>query len=198
MSDIQFAQTGELVQKIISANQGGNELPGLFEANLRRADLTGADLRLADLYGADLTGADLRFAYLTGADLREANLRGAYLSKANLSGADLYGADLSRADLRWANLTEANLSRANLGGADLRKAIIAPGVKAMYILFDPRGYALIPWYRDGQLVIKAGCYDFTVQEALDHWGASDYEDPQRGALWIRFVKLVAETLGVVV
>ncbi|MDY7383450.1 pentapeptide repeat-containing protein [Acinetobacter baumannii] len=43
-----------------------------------------ADLRGADLYGADLRGANLRGADLYGADLRGANLR----------GADLYGADL--------------------------------------------------------------------------------------------------------
>jgi len=59
----------------------------LYGANLRGADLYGADLRGADLYGADLRGADLR-----GANLRETNLRGADLREANLRGADLYGA----------------------------------------------------------------------------------------------------------
>ena len=53
-------------------------------ANLRGADLCGADLREADLRWADLCGADL-----CGANLRWANLR----------GADLCGADLRDADL---------------------------------------------------------------------------------------------------
>ncbi len=48
--------------------------------------------------------ADLRWANLSGA-----NLSGADLSEANLSGADLSEANLSRADLRGADLREANL-----------------------------------------------------------------------------------------
>ena len=47
-----------------------------------RANLCGADLREADLCGADLCGADLYEANLCGADLRWANLRWA-----NLCGA---------------------------------------------------------------------------------------------------------------
>ena len=62
-----------------------------------------ADLRGANLYGADLSGADLRGANLYGADL----------SGADLSWANLYEANLSGADLRWANLSGANLSGAN-------------------------------------------------------------------------------------
>src|SRR3990167_5075910 len=48
--------------------------------------------------------ADLRGANLYGADLREANLYGANLRGADLRGADLYGANLYGADLREANL----------------------------------------------------------------------------------------------
>ena len=51
-------------------------------ANLRGADLSGANLRDANLHSADLSGANLRDADLSGA-----NLRGANLSDANLSGA---------------------------------------------------------------------------------------------------------------
>ena len=64
------------------------------DANLRGADLYGADLRDANLRGADLRDADLRCANLYGANLRDANLRDADLCGANLCDADLYGADL--------------------------------------------------------------------------------------------------------
>ncbi|EJK1968143.1 pentapeptide repeat-containing protein [Salmonella enterica] len=63
-------------------------------ANLRDADLCGADLRGANLCGADLRGANLRGADLCGANLRDANLRDANLCGANLRGANLRGADL--------------------------------------------------------------------------------------------------------
>ncbi|ECP2020639.1 pentapeptide repeat-containing protein [Salmonella enterica] len=54
-----------------------------------RADLRGADLRGAELFDANLCGADLR-----GANLRDANLCGADLRGADLRGANLCGADL--------------------------------------------------------------------------------------------------------
>ncbi|EKY7657333.1 pentapeptide repeat-containing protein, partial [Salmonella enterica subsp. enterica serovar Apapa] len=61
------------------------------------------------LYGADLRDADLCGANLYGANLRDADLCGA-----NLYGADLCGANLRDANLRGANLRDADLRDANL------------------------------------------------------------------------------------
>ena len=55
-----------------------------------------------DLSGAHLFGADLRHANLSGANLSGADLFGADLRHANLSGANLSGADLKLADLTGA------------------------------------------------------------------------------------------------
>ena len=91
-------------------------------ADLREADLSGADLSRADLRKADLRRADLSGADLSRADLSRADLGGADLSRADLSGADLSGADLREANLSGADLSWADLSRANLSEADLREA----------------------------------------------------------------------------
>ena len=99
-----------------------NHKAGGKRANLRYADLAGADLRSANLTDADLTGADLRSANLTGADLTDADLRSANLTDADLTDADLTGADLRSADLRSANLRYADLIYADLTGADLAGA----------------------------------------------------------------------------
>ena len=77
-----------------------------------------ADLRGANLFGANLSDADLR-----GANLSDADLRGANLSCANLRGADLSGANLSCANLRCADLSGADLSCANLRGASMDQMI---------------------------------------------------------------------------
>ena len=74
------------------------------DANLRDANLIGANLRDANLRDANLIGANLRDANLIDANLIGANLRGADLYGANLRGADLYGADLYGANLRDAEL----------------------------------------------------------------------------------------------
>jgi hypothetical protein len=79
-----------------------------------------ADLRGANLGGADLRGADLQYANLRGANLRGADLREADLCGANLREADLYMADLRGANLGVADLCKANLCDANLGWADIR------------------------------------------------------------------------------
>jgi len=60
--------------------------------------------------------ANLREADLCGADLCEANLRRADLYKTNLRRADLHNADLRRADLYNADLRETELRAANLAG----------------------------------------------------------------------------------
>ncbi len=73
----------------------GRDLRGavLYEARLRKADLTGAELQ----------GADLRVAQLKSASLRDAQLQGASLADANLQSAVLRGAQLQGASLDFAN-----------------------------------------------------------------------------------------------
>ncbi|EIN9882288.1 pentapeptide repeat-containing protein [Salmonella enterica] len=68
-------------------------------ADLRDANLCGANLCDADLRDANLCGADLRGADLFDADLRDANLFDANLCGANLRDANLCGANLCDADL---------------------------------------------------------------------------------------------------
>lgn len=89
---------------------------------LHDADLRYADLRGANLHGACLYDADLRDAYLGCANLHGAYLGGANLHGADLGHADLGGANLSDADLSYADLSYADLSDADLSGVDLRYA----------------------------------------------------------------------------
>ncbi|MEO5337286.1 MAG: pentapeptide repeat-containing protein [Magnetospirillum sp. WYHS-4] len=121
--------------KLAGMNLGGVLMP---LANLKRADLSGADCTLANLSGANLEevnlggakmeGANMAGAYLlranlSGTILRRANLSGAALvGKVNLTGADMYGAVLSGARLSGALLSGANLANSILAGADLREA----------------------------------------------------------------------------
>ena len=103
------------------ADLWGADLCGvnLRDADLRGANLRGADLSGANLWDADLSGADLCCADLRGANLRGANLRGANLWDASLRDADLRGASLRDADLCGADLRGVNLRDADLWGADL-------------------------------------------------------------------------------
>jgi uncharacterized protein YjbI with pentapeptide repeats len=94
----------------------------LSGANLHAAQLSCANLSAAQLSGADLSGADLRCANLSSANLRAADLSGANLRCADLRRANLSGADLHWADLSGANLHAAQLSGANLRAADLSRA----------------------------------------------------------------------------
>jgi len=145
------------------ANLGGADLS---RANLNGADLGGADLRGADLGGANLSSANLRGAYLSGADLSRANLGGA-----NLRGADLGGADLSRANLGGANLNGADLGGANLNGADLGGAYLS----GAYLVDGGQrsdGYRFVGWVKDSILQIRAGCRNFSIDEARAHWLAT--------------------------
>ena len=109
------------------------------------------------------TGANLAGANLAGANLAGANLAGAYLAGANLAGANLAGANLARANLARANLADAYLADANLAGAYLADANLIDGGQRS------DGYRFVGWVRGDALMIRAGCRNFTMPEARDHW-----------------------------
>ena len=134
------------VQVALSAlSQGSkNELPPLqngrpYRADLRDADLQGAEFGLAQLQRAIFSGAHLDYmdcrtgdghAHFQGADFQGASLYGAWLTRADLSRAVLNTpeeADGSRrleqiTNLRDANLDDAVLVDTDFQGADLTGA----------------------------------------------------------------------------
>ena len=118
---------GESIEAILKEH-GYDCLRGadLRYANLRGADLSDANLRYADLRYADLSDADLSHANLRYADLSDANLIGANLGYADLSHANLRYADLSDANLRYADLSDANLSDTNHVQLSIAKTSILP------------------------------------------------------------------------
>ncbi|EFR9853045.1 pentapeptide repeat-containing protein [Salmonella enterica] len=136
---------------ITSMRESGSRAD-LRDANLRGADLCDADLRDANLRGADLCDADLRGADLCGADLCGADLYGANLCGANLYGADLYGANLYGANLCGANLCDTNLRGADLYGANL------PDLT--FVILGEKYFISIT---NGEYV-RAGCQNHTVEE----------------------------------
>ena len=156
-------------------------------ANLAGADLAGADLAGANLADADLVGAYLAGANLADADLARANLAGANLARADLARAYLAGADLAGAyladaylagaylagaDLAGANLAGANLAGANLAGAYLSNQWIVQGA----VRSD--GYVfMLTNLKDEGVRLKAGCRNFTMAEARQHWKATRDDTP---------------------
>ena len=147
---------------------------------LSGANLSGADLRWADWRGADLRGVDLRWTDLRASILTGSDMRGASLSWADLSGAILIGADLSGASLRWASLIRADLS----------------GAKGFHLLpvQDVRGFTFPHAIQtDAGWRVRVGCRDFSIPEALAHWGSPDYPDAKRGAMYVHAIQwLMAE------
>lgn len=84
-----------------------------------RADLRGANMRGANMMDANMRGADMM-----DANMRDADLRGANLMDANMMDADLRGANMMDANMIGADTRGANIHRADMSGADrLRKGI---------------------------------------------------------------------------
>jgi uncharacterized protein YjbI with pentapeptide repeats len=104
--------------------------PLLYEAELDRANLNGANLA-----NANMIRARLRRARLVGANFHEANLGGA-----DLSGAKLMRANFCRTDLYETTLSGANLESANLQGTQLARTDFA-GAQ----LINCRIYGLSAW-----------------------------------------------------
>jgi uncharacterized protein YjbI with pentapeptide repeats len=101
----------------------------IIEAQLARADFSGAHLQGASLVRAHAMGAWFDHADLSGAQLDNAELQGASFFAARLAGAtmdgvQLQGGRLAGANLRAAWMHEARLDGASLAGADLRRATL--------------------------------------------------------------------------
>ncbi|MEZ4451569.1 MAG: pentapeptide repeat-containing protein [Nannocystaceae bacterium] len=108
----------------------------LSETYLEEATLLGATADEARFVGAKMTRADLRGANLVGADFSEAkmtavDLRGAALARTTFDKADLSEANLAGALLTESDFHPAKLDRADLTGADLRAINKAPAVSQL-------------------------------------------------------------------
>ncbi len=93
--------------------------PSMLGVNLSHANLRKADLRGADFYRAWLVETDFRGARLEGAIFGEATLGGAKFNKCDIQNANFMKAHLFEADFK-----EANLGGTNFYGAFLEKAIL--------------------------------------------------------------------------
>jgi uncharacterized protein YjbI with pentapeptide repeats len=118
------------------------------QANLSRADLSGADLT-----DANLRGAVLHKTVLKNADLLLTDFQGASLLQADLQGANLLGAKLQDTSLQGATLLEASgLQSEQLAGANLFGAALPEQVSVQEALQHLRGIAKL----SGWLAVAMG------------------------------------------
>jgi len=116
-------ERGLLLQLLLSAGLDSASWHKLrvmtsFEgADLRKANLYGANLSHMDLRSVDFAGANLMLARFTESELQDANFYGT-----NLSGLDMRSINGVRADFRWSKLTAANLAGSLLDGAQFQSA----------------------------------------------------------------------------
>ena len=123
---------GKIPLQGIDLNRANLESLVARNANLVKADLTGARLKHANLgnslmnraklVGAHLEDSALHDAILDYADLTFAHLQDAYLAKASLKKASIEYANAERVELEAADLEGASLSRINLERASLKSA----------------------------------------------------------------------------
>jgi hypothetical protein len=50
-----------------------------------------------------------------------------------------------------------------------------------------RGYARSLTFYDKRLLFRAGCHQFTLTEARQHWGSPEYPDLERGDQYLRLI-----------
>lgn len=139
--------------------------------------------------------------------IRNRNLTGINLAGMQLVGIDFAGCNFQDADLRNTNLSKANLeecvfSRARMSGARVYEANVDgtsfDDVDARYIgglILLELDTWLVTAYRSssGQLRIKAGCRNFSYEEAVEHWQDRDDRMEIRAAL--PFIAAVAQRRG---
>jgi hypothetical protein len=181
------------------ANLRGAELENadLRDANLKYADLENADLKYANLRYADLECADLSGADLEGADLRYANLTCANLKSADLKGVNLRGADLENADLRDADLGGADLKgtdlkNTNLANTDIR--YISCGNNKEIFTYQISPYQVVYCKPTQQLAI--GCKQYSTEEWLNFDDETIASMAKNALMWWNKYKPILIALGI--
>jgi hypothetical protein len=134
LSGARFVRPNLSGARLVGTNLSGARLIAVdfsFAQLSGAKDLTGPDLDMADLRVADMEGANLSHAHL-----QWVILKGAHLEGADLSGAHLKNALLFDAHLEFANLAGAHLEGARLYGTHLQKAILCGANLEGARLFD--------------------------------------------------------------
>lgn len=134
--------------------------------DMHEADIDVSKLCLEDV---NLSGANLSHANLQGASLIRVNFNQADLRYANLNGANLYDSSFDQARMTGADVTDCNLDDTTLGAADAKYMygiIMLAELNDYFVWAYPRG-------QEKLLRIRAGCRDFTLAEARDHWSRDD-------------------------
>jgi len=91
-----------------------------------------------------------------------------------------------------ANLRDANLRDANLRGADLS---FAKGILLLPVQ-DARGYSFAHANQtDGGWRIRAGCRNFSIAEAREHWGPGYCGDREQGDMYLYAVDWLERKLA---
>jgi len=111
------------------------------------------------------------------------------------SGATLFGGSFNSlklcveaAVIQTSSLIGANLRYANLSGADL----VDGGQRS-------DGHRFVGWVLGGVLQIRAGCCNFTIHEARDHWRKTRAGTPlgEETFVILDHIELVAKIRGLV-
>ena len=83
--------------------------------------------------------------------------------------------------VEWDDLKEWHLYGAKFTKEDFNS-------KPVPFFIDDRGYG---FFLIGDR-IRAGCRNYTIAEALEHWGSPEYEDPERGKKICEAIKKVLD------
>lgn len=128
-----------------------------------------------DIEDFDTSQLDLSDTNFSQANLRNIHLAGADLSGCNFNDTDLRSANLRDCDLIGCAFDNTRLTGADLTGADLRDTsfshVEARDVGGLILLCDLNDYFMYGYRRtaDDVVRVRAGCRDFTLEEAHDHW-----------------------------
>ena len=121
-------ERGQLLISLLESNLDSDTYFEIFskgsfaDADLKFADLLGANLNAVQLQRADLSGAYLERANLTSSNLSDANLSDVNLVFAKLNGANLFNSNLNDTNLFNADLSDSNLSGASFKNSNLVNA----------------------------------------------------------------------------
>lgn len=122
----------------------------------------------ADLTGADLSSMIFKDITFTGAKFDRVKLRQTEFRDCWLEDAVFRACEMHRTLFIGSNMKSINVANSHFGAALFEECNLE-GSNLILLGMSQRGHSFVMTYENGIAIIRAGCREFTLDEARDHW-----------------------------
>jgi hypothetical protein len=149
------------------------------------------NFKKADFSHANLSGMLLKDLTFSEAKFSHTNLKRAQFIDCWLDGCTFEACDMFRTIFAGSSMQRSQFSRTHMGHAMMEECTLK-GSNLIHLGMSVRGYNFVMTYENGVALIRAGCQEFNLDDAKEHWPES--ANSEEGAK-VTLARRIAHQLG---